>query len=120
MTLGPKEGGAIKLWPDAAITTSLIVGEGLETVASAATRIEHKGTLLQPAWALLDKANFPVLSGIEALTILVDNDKNGAGQNAADACAERWLDAGRDVCRLTPKVSGCDFNDIVMGGMCDA
>jgi hypothetical protein len=31
----------------------------------------------------------PVLSGIEALTILVDHDANGVGQKAAHDCAER-------------------------------
>jgi phage/plasmid primase-like uncharacterized protein len=114
--LGDKAGGAIKLWEDAAVTTGLVVGEGLETVAAAATRIEHRGTLLCPAWALIDKGNlqnFPVLPGIEALTILVDNDESGDGQKAASVCARRWLDAEREVIRLTPKTLGTDFNDIV-------
>jgi putative DNA primase/helicase len=75
--LGRKVGGAIKLWPDAEVTAGLVVGEGLETIASAATHAEaiHRGTLMRPAWALLDRINlhnFPVLAGIEALTILVD------------------------------------------------
>jgi hypothetical protein len=73
---------------------------------------------MQPAWALLDRGNlrnFPVLAGIEALTILVDNDESGDGQAAADACARRWLDEGCDVTRLTPKTLGFDFNDIVRG-----
>ena len=35
-SLGPKKGGAIKLWPDAEVTQGLVVGEGLETVAAAA------------------------------------------------------------------------------------
>jgi phage/plasmid primase-like uncharacterized protein len=116
MGLGPKAGGAIKLWPDAAVSTGLVVGEGLETVASAATRIEHKGTLLQPAWALVDAANlaaFPVLSGIEALTLLVDNDESGTGQDAADACTKRWLAADCSVDQLIPHVIGADFNDLL-------
>jgi hypothetical protein len=117
-SLGPTRGGAIKLWPDADVTTGLVVGEGLETVASAATRIQHRATLLQPAWALIDRshlAQFPVLPGVEALTILVDADESGDGQEAADACARRWFDAGREVHRLTPKILGTDFNDIVRG-----
>jgi len=119
--LGPKTGGAVKLWADEAVTTGLVVGEGLETVASAATEITRKdGTLLQPAWALLDRINvrdFPVLPGVEALTILVDNDATGDGQAAAEACARRWLAEGRDVTRLTPKLIGSDFNDIVAGDL---
>jgi len=117
--LGPKKGGAIKLWPDAAVTTGLVVGEGLETVAAAATRVEHKGTLLQPAWALIDRINLrdlQLLSAIEVLTILVDNDESGAGQEAADACTRRWLAAGRHVRKLTPRIVGTDFNDIATGG----
>jgi phage/plasmid primase-like uncharacterized protein len=125
MALGPKAGGAIKLWPDASVTTGLVIGEGLETTASAATRITHRGTLLQPAWALIDAGNlagFPVLPGIEALTILVDNDpvdpRTGKrpGQYAADECTERWLAAGCHVEQLIPDVIGSDFNDVAHRG----
>jgi hypothetical protein len=119
--LGPIGGGAIKLWSDAAVTYGLVVGEGLETVAAAATRIEHKGAKLQPAWALVDAGNlenFPPLSAIEHLTILVDADhadKNGkhAGQHAADACTRRWQQAGRHITQVIPNVLGTDFADIV-------
>ncbi len=117
-SLGPTRGGAIKLWPDAEVTQGLVIGEGLETTAGAATRGERHGTLLQPAWALIDRMNlrdFPVLAGVEALAIIVDNDRSGDGQEAASACARRWLDAGREVTRLTPKTPGFDFNDIVRG-----
>ena len=58
-------------------------------------------------------AGFPVLAGIEALTILVDHDENGAGQHAAVKCASRWADAGKEVIRLTPGKCGVDFNDLV-------
>jgi putative DNA primase/helicase len=114
--LGPKASGAIKLWPDAEVTYGLVVGEGLETVAAAATHIEHKGTLLQPAWALIDRgnlSNFAPLPGIEALTILVDADEKGDGQKAARECVRRWADAGRAVIRLEPKELGTDFNNLV-------
>jgi hypothetical protein len=52
---------------------------------------------------------------IEAFTILVDNDLSGGGQDAASVCARRWIEAGREVTRLTPKILGGDFNDIVRG-----
>jgi len=116
--LGDKAGGAIKLWPHTAVSNRLVVGEGLETVAAAATRIVHRGALLQSAWALIDAGNvkhFPVLPGIERLTILVDNDANSAGQNAADALTKRWVGAGRRVEQLIPDQIGDDFNDIVAG-----
>ena len=96
-----------------------MIGEGLETVAAAATRVEHRGTLLQPAWALIDSANlsgFPILAGIEALTVLVDHDANGVGQAAAASCAKRWSAAGRNVIRLTPDALGTDFNDLALNG----
>jgi phage/plasmid primase-like uncharacterized protein len=112
--LGPKKGGAIRLWPTAGI---LVVGEGLETVASAATRIPYRGAPLQPAWALIDRANlsnFPILANVERLIILVDHDANGHGQAAAAVCAKRWSAAGREVIRLTPDASGTDFNDLTL------
>ena len=59
------------------MTLGLAVGEGLETVLSAMK------LGFSPAWALGDASNlrqFPVLSGIESLTIIVDNDKSGTGQ----------------------------------------
>src|SRR5262249_46391066 len=71
-TLGPMRGCVIRLWPDDAITTGLVLGEGIESTLAAATHIIHRGTLLQPAWAAGSAGNlasFPVLPGIEALTI---------------------------------------------------
>jgi hypothetical protein len=117
-TLGLMAGCVIRLFPDEAVTTGLCLAEGVET-AAAASQIEHKGTLLQPIWAAGsadNMARFPVLPGIEALTLIVDNDASGTGQDAAAACARRWLDAGREVTRLTPKMIGADFNDIIRNG----
>jgi Toprim domain-containing protein len=114
--LGPKTGTAIKLWPDDNAELGLVIGEGLETTLTAATRIEHRGTLLQPAWALGDAGNlaaFPVLAGIECLTILVDNDESGAGQRAALECSSRWTSAGREVFRIILDRCGDDMNDVV-------
>ena len=48
-TLGPMSGCVIRLWPDDAVTTGLVVGEGVETTLAAALNIEHEGTMLQPA-----------------------------------------------------------------------
>jgi Toprim domain len=117
LTLGPKSDAAVKLWPDAEISQALVIGEGLETTLAAAMQIEHRGTLLRPAWAVADAGNlaaFPVMSGIEALTILVDHDASGTGQDAAQACAKRWLAAGREVIRLTPRQLNSDFNDVIL------
>jgi Toprim domain/CHC2 zinc finger len=113
--LGPTASCVIRLWPDEAVEHGLVLGEGIETTLAAATRIEHRGTLLQPAWAAGsagNMANFPVLSEIEALTILVDND--AAGERAADQCRTRWKAAGCEVTLLKPNISNTDFNDVVL------
>lgn len=107
--LGPKSGGAIKLSPEL-ITTELAIGEGIETTLSAM----QLG--FGPAWAVIDAggmSRFPVLHGIKRLTLLIDNDASGTGQNAAAECRERWLDAGRRVRRVMPPTVGQDFNDVL-------
>ena len=116
--LGPVGGAAMKLWPDEWIEQGLCVAEGLET-ALAAAMIEHRGTLLRPTWALGSAGAIrvlPVLASIEALTILVDHDAGGAGQDAASECARRWTAAGRGVVRLIPCERGLDFNTIIIEG----
>jgi putative DNA primase/helicase len=110
MVLGPKVGAAVKLSPDEAVTLGLTIAEGIETALS--------GIQLgwQPAWSVVDAAGiakFPVLPGIEALTILVDNDESGTGQRRAIECSDRWTKAGREVLRVIPRRSGDDLNDIV-------
>jgi hypothetical protein len=110
MALGPKSGTAIKLTADSDVALGLAVGEGLETVLSA-MRLGFS-----PAWALGDAGNvrhFAVLSGIECLTIIVDNDESGTGQRAALECSNRWTNTGREVFRIIPDRCGDDFNDIV-------
>src|SRR6185312_17428285 len=103
--------GVVKLWPAA---SSLVIGEGIETVLAAATRIPYREAPLQPAWSTLTSgklSTFPVLPGVERLIILVDHV---AGQLAATVCMDRWSRAGRTVVRLTPTRAGADFNDLVM------
>jgi DNA polymerase len=103
--------GVVKLWPAG---SQLVVGEGIETVLAAATRISYRGEPLRPAWSALSAdrlGNLPVLPGVERLILLVDHDD--AGRSATACCAERWTRAGRTVIRLTPKRAGADFNDLV-------
>jgi hypothetical protein len=113
-SLGPIAGCVIRLWPDEMVEQGLVLGEGIETTLAAA-QVEHQGTLLQPAWATGSAGNiasFPVLAGIDAITILVDHDASGTGQRAAQDCSERWTEAGREVTRLVPHGVGTDFADI--------
>jgi hypothetical protein len=110
-TLGPKTGCAIKLSVDADVTIGLAIGEGLETVLA--------GMALGfcPAWSVCDAAsvgNFPLLSGIEALTIFVDRDKNGTGYRRALECSNRWTSFGREVRRVIPARVGDDMADVVV------
>jgi hypothetical protein len=106
--------GVAKLWPAG---KQLAVGEGLETVLAAATRLPYREAPLRPAWAALSDGalkQFPIISGVERLIVLADNDHNNAGQNAAEACKLRWLEAGRRVALLMPDRPGADFNDVVL------
>ena len=87
---GPSGGAAAML--DDEVLEGLHVSEGLETAMAG----RHWG--LKPAWALGSTngiAKFPVLSGVECLTLLQEN--NGPSQRACVACAMRWHEAGCEV-----------------------
>jgi hypothetical protein len=53
---------------------------------------------------------FPVLDGIDALTILAETDDSGANARAVKASGNRWAAADREVIVATPRVAG-DMND---------
>jgi len=104
----PIAGGVIRVYPDDTVTTGLALAEGIETALSVA----HVHT---PVWATGDAGNlrrFPVLDGIECLTIYADNDASGTGVDAAHACAEMWSHAGREVYVVTPPNVGTDWCDV--------
>ena len=97
--------GCIRLWSEESVTHGLAIGEGIETCLSLAHAFE-------PVWATIDAGHledFPVLAGIEVLTICRDNDP--AGHKAAAVCTARWVNAGRTV-RVTRQAPN-DFNDIL-------
>lgn len=106
--MGPKAGCAIKLSDDADVSVKLSIGEGIETCLAGAAM------LFRPVWALGDAQEirrFPVLPGIESLTVLVDNDP--AGTEAAQECSARWTKAGREVFRAVPNRRKGDFADVL-------
>jgi putative DNA primase/helicase len=108
--LGNVGGAAIKLSDDADVTMALTIGEGLETTLAGMA----KG--FAPAWALGNAGaigRFPVLAGIEALTILGETDDGGANERAVRECFARWNAAGREVYRATSLIGG-DMNDGLM------
>lgn len=97
MMLGDARDAAIKLNPDDQVTTGLGVCEGIETGLALIGRGWH------PIWALASAggiARFPVLDGIECLTIFADQDEPGLA--AARTCADRWAFAGKEVRICTP------------------
>lgn len=103
--LGRAKGAVVRISADEDVTTSLAIAEGIETALAVPFR---------PVWACLSAGtmrNFPVLSGLEALTIFADNDASGTGLSAARECAERWSEAGCEVTiRMMDKV-GADYAD---------
>jgi len=110
LTLGPVAGGAVKLTPDADVTTMLGLGEGIESSLSL-RRIPEFGR--SPVWALLSAgqvSRFPLLPGIETLWIAADHDP--AGLRATEAAAEHWR--SREVLVVTPRRLKADLNDVVM------
>ena len=105
--LGPVGGAAIMLDGFEAVTGGLHVGEGVETCQAA------RQLGLRPAWALGSAgaiAAFPVLGGIECLTLLAEHDD--ASAKAVQACGARWHAAGREVLINHP-IGGKDLNDAV-------
>ncbi|MCW6506903.1 DUF7146 domain-containing protein [Lichenifustis flavocetrariae] len=109
MVLGRAAGTAIKLDPDDVVTTGLTIGEGIETTLAA------RMISFRPAWAMGSAGAigvFPVLSGVEALTVLAERDE--ASTRAIEQCASRWFKAGREVIVVEPRI-GSDVNDALRG-----
>jgi CHC2 zinc finger len=106
-------GAAIILDSFDAVLEGLHIGAGLETCMTGRERRNFK-----PAWALGSDhgvANFPVLSGVECLTLIQENDDSGANQRACRTCALRWDAAGREVLIDVPKPGFKDINDVIRG-----
>jgi hypothetical protein len=88
--------GCIRLSPDDTVTLGLGLVEGVE---------DGLAVLLSgwsPVWAAADAgalARFPILGGIEALTVFADADT--PGERAAQEGAARWIAAGREA-RISP------------------
>jgi hypothetical protein len=104
---GSPQMAAIKIDADEHVHEGLVIGEGFESCLAA------RFMKFRPCWAVGTSgqiASFPVLSGIEALTVLGENDPNGANERAALECMERWERAGCAFHWPLPAV-GKDFND---------
>jgi hypothetical protein len=103
--------GMVRLSTDDEVLEGLCLAEGIETALTGMS------WGLRPTWSTGSTgllAAFPVLSGIEALTVVVDHDVNGAGERAAREAEARWLAAGKEVKLFRPDAPG-DFNDALKG-----
>jgi hypothetical protein len=115
MSYGPIKNAAIQLSPRDD-TGKLVIGEGLETVLSAAA-MNWRGEALRPAWAATVAMNIkylPLIKGVKQLVLLADNDPKEIGMEAAERAYHRYRDAGRDAFILKTKHVK-DFNDLVRG-----
>ncbi len=105
-SLGPIWGGAVRIDP---IAPELVIGEGIETSASA-------GKLLGlPAWAAISGGNLArgLVLPPEVRSIIIAADSDPAGERAARDGALRWSREGRKVRIARPDRENCDFNDIL-------
>lgn len=105
-SLGPVWGGAVRLDPAG---PELVIGEGVETSASA-------GLLLHlPAWSAISAGN--LASGLvlppEVRAVVIAADPDPAGKAAAAAASVRWQAEGRRVRVATPDIPGGDFNTVL-------
>jgi putative DNA primase/helicase len=109
--LGPVAGAAIKIDDNTDVEQGLTIGEGFETCLAA------RGLGFRPVWALGSAGpigTFPVLASIDALdalSILRESDKKGTNAAAAQACARRWIAAGREALVVNPPQG--DMNDLM-------
>ena len=114
LMLGPAKSAVVKLSPDEQITLGLGLAEGIETGLSVVAIVWH------PVWACGSTEtlrHFPVLGGVEGITVFADNDENCAGFNAATECAQRHKAAGVTARIIKPRATGEDWNDRVRGAV---
>jgi hypothetical protein len=117
VSLGPARGCAIKLTADEDVCQVLHLAEGVTSALAAAM------LGMVPIWATGGTGNmakFPVLSGVDSLTLIADNDESGAGQIAANECFDRWREAGKEVGNVISDTPGTDIADVILGREEDA
>lgn len=107
--LGPAKGAAVKLIADEDVTLGLALAEGIETALTPIC------VGWSPVWACGSAgaiSAFPILPGIEHLTIFADADESGRGLQDARACAQRWQLPGFSCDIVLPPDDGTDWNDV--------
>jgi hypothetical protein len=107
--LGPVAHAAIKLDQAENVVSGLHIGEGIETCLAA------RQLGFRPTWALGSAgaiSAFPVLAGIEAISVLHDDD--AASDKAITTLADRYEDAGAEVIYFKGPDGKGDMNDLIM------
>jgi hypothetical protein len=104
MMFGRARGTAMKLTPDDVVEQGLAIAEGIET-ALAAMQDSYRVWALGSAGAVAD---FPLLDGIESLVVFTEDDP--AGITAAEACVQRWKNAGQDA-EVIPTQGNADVEE---------
>ena len=109
--LGKASGAAVMLTPYSAVGAGLAIGEGIETTIA--------GMLMgwRAAWALGSVGGierFPLITGLQSLTIFAETGDNGASERATNVAGERYYADGREVILVEPKCTG-DLNDVLRG-----
>ena len=109
-SLGPLWGGAIRLSPHD-LGKPLVIGEGIETAASAGLLMGY------PAWAAISAGNLATGLILPPCVrhVIIATDPDPPGERAAQKAAERWLREGRRIQFARPKGAG-DFNDLLRNG----
>lgn len=110
--LGPAGGAAVMLTAPENVTMGLGLAEGIETSVSVLL------TGFRPVWAAGSSGAigaFPVLAGIDCLTVFADHDAKGQGEAAATEVCQRYADAGAEGRWLAPPAVGDDWNDALTG-----
>lgn len=107
--LGPSAGCVIRLTANEDVTTAVGIAEGVET---ALTVMNTEGGAVWACGSAGTVERFPVLPGIDALTVWADRGE--AGERAANTVAARWFEAGREALFKLP-IGDDDFNSAIMG-----
>jgi hypothetical protein len=105
MALGSVAGAVVKVSSDEDVSLGLGICEGIEDALAII------GGGWRPVWSCMSAggiSTFPVLGGVEALTVFADADRPGL--LAAQRAVERWQEAGRQARIVVPK-NAKDFDE---------
>jgi phage/plasmid primase-like uncharacterized protein len=105
-SLGSPWSGAVRIDP---IAEELVIGEGIETSASAGRLLNLR------AWAAISAGNMAqgLMLPAEVRRVVIAADADPPGERAARSAALRWQRECRTVEIARPDVPGFDFNDVL-------